>query len=413
MLETLLIIGMKSAGFFWFFTLALAIGAFIFISFRMEKKPFAKPRNVIRFATFNVSLYCDSSGRLINDLTGPDNIQAKNIAEIVQIVQPDVIALFEFDYDSPGLALRLFQDNYLGKGQNGQLPIHYDYFMVIPSNTGLPSGEDLNHDGRTGEAEDAFGFGRFPGQYAFAVLSKYPIHKEGVRSFQHFLWKDMPGALWPVIPGTGASYYSDAEKNIFRLSSKNHVDIPVEIPGGIIHLLVAHPTPPAFDGSEDRNGRRNHDEIRLFADYISGGDKAEYLYDDQGNMGGLHNRCSFVIMGDMNADPVAGDSYDHAINQLLLHAKVNQQATTGRFVPSSLGSFENSLQNEGKDDEDKGNPWHDTSWWGLRIDYIIPSKDIKVSKSGVFWPSSSDSLYYLIKDKAASDHLMVWMDIKR
>lgn len=35
-----------------------------------------------------------------------------------------------------------------------------------------------------------------------------------------------------------------------------------------VHMLLHHPTPPAFDGREGRNLLRNHDEIRLFSDYI-------------------------------------------------------------------------------------------------------------------------------------------------
>ena len=35
-----------------------------------------------------------------------------------------------------------------------------------------------------------------------------------------------------------------------------------------VHVLASHPTPPSFDGGEDRNGRRNHDEIRFWADYV-------------------------------------------------------------------------------------------------------------------------------------------------
>ena len=38
-----------------------------------------------------------------------------------------------------------------------------------------------------------------------------------------------------------------------------------------VHVLASHPTPPTFDGAEDRNGRRNHDEIRFWADYVSPG----------------------------------------------------------------------------------------------------------------------------------------------
>ena len=37
----------------------------------------------------------------------------------------------------------------------------------------------------------------------------YPIAEEDIRTFQHFLWQDMPGALLPVDPGTGESFYSE------------------------------------------------------------------------------------------------------------------------------------------------------------------------------------------------------------
>ena len=49
-------------------------------------------------------------------------------------------------------------------------------------------------------------------------------------------------------------------------------------------LLVAHPTPPVFDGPEDRNGRRNFDEIPLLGDYVTG--RSGYIYDDDGGRGG-------------------------------------------------------------------------------------------------------------------------------
>ncbi len=42
-------------------------------------------------------------------------------------------------------------------------------------------------------------------------------------------------------------------------------------PGGTVHFLVSHPTPPVFDGPEDRNGARNADEIRLWQEYLSSG----------------------------------------------------------------------------------------------------------------------------------------------
>jgi hypothetical protein len=54
-------------------------------------------------------------------------------------------------------------------------------------------------------------------------------------------------------------------------------------------MLLHHPTPPAFDGAEHRNVMRNHDEIRLWADYVGckGPEGGSYIYDDAGVDGGL------------------------------------------------------------------------------------------------------------------------------
>jgi len=123
---------------------------------------------------------------------------------------------------------------------------------------------------RVGGPNDAFGFGFFPGPYGMVVYSKYPIDHAAVRTFQHFLWKDMPGALLPDDPATPApgAWYSTAELEQVRVSSKSHWDVPIQVGGRTVHFLVSHPTPPVFDGLEDRNGTRNHDEIRFWADYV-------------------------------------------------------------------------------------------------------------------------------------------------
>ncbi len=104
------------------------------------------------------------------------------------------------------------------------------------------------------------------------VLSRYPIDTRRARTFQDFLWKDMPGALLPDDPATAApaDWYSPDELADVRLSSKSHWDLPIRIGRRTVHFLVSHPTPPTFDGPEDRNGTRNHDEIRFWADYVAG-----------------------------------------------------------------------------------------------------------------------------------------------
>ena len=174
-----------------------------------------------------------------------------------------------------------------------------------------------------------------------------------------------------------------------------------------MHFLVSHPTPPVFDGPEDRNGTRNHDEIRFWADYVRGPRTSGYIYDDAGEYGGLHPRDRFVIAGDQNADPLDGDSTAGAIQQLLGSPKVNTRRT-----PSSAGAVEASRQpgNEGHraparfDTADFSEPPGN-----LRVDYVLPSRQLPITGSGVFWPTTADPRSSLVD---ASDHRLVWVDVR-
>ena len=344
---------------------------------------------------------------MLAELKRGNSGQAKKIAEVIQRVNPDIILLNEFDYDEKGEGVDVFCDQYLAKSQNGQPPIKFEHRFIAPVNTGYDSGMDLDGNGKKGEPTDCFGFGQFPGKYAMAVLSKYPIHEDKVRSFQKFLWKDMPNNRWPMDPKTQKPYYNDEIKKIFRLSSKSHWDVPIQVEGRVVHLLASHPTPPAFDGPEDRNGCRNHDEIRLIADYISG---ADYLYDDKGVKGGLGSGTSFVIVGDLNADPVDGDGDGAAAKQLVNHALV--QALP---IPVSSGGAHYSREQGKANDRQKGDPRHDTGDFGdyrpgnLRVDYCLPSKNLKMKANGVYWPGPKEPGSDLV---GATDHRMVWIDIE-
>jgi hypothetical protein len=374
------------------------------------------PPPVVRFATFNASLNRGVSGELIEDLSSPDNAQAATVAEIIQRVRPDVLLINEFDFDSGGTAARLFQENYLSVPHNGAAPIEYPHRFVAPSNTGVASGLDLNNDGSVGGPDDAFGFGFFPGQFGMAVYSMHPILLDDVRTFQMFLWADMPGALLPDDPTTPepADWFSAEELAAVRLSSKSHWDLPVDIDGRTVHLLVSHPTPPVFDGPEDRNGRRNHDEIRLWADYVLPS-RSGYLYDDQGRRGGLKPGARFVIMGDQNADPFDGDSVAGAAQQLLENPRVNTSGT-----PTSPGGPEQAVLQGGANLTHRGDPAFDTADFvdvpgpgNLRVDYVLPSKNLRILDSGVFWPLSSDPLFRLVGvfPFPTSDHRLVWVDV--
>jgi hypothetical protein len=361
----------------------------------------------LRVATYNTALERATAGALAADLEA-GSAQARAVAEIIQRVRPDILVLQEFDYDPEGQALGLFRDRYLGVAQGEQTAIAYPHVWHVPSNTGVPSGVDLDGNGQTDGPGDALGFGQHPGHYAFAILSKHPF-AEGRRTFQSFKWQAMPNAQLPVTDA--GPYYSAEALAVLPLSSKSHVDQPVTMPGGeLLHLLVAHPTPPVFDGPEDRNGRRNHDEIRLWADYLN---DAEHVVDDAGRAGGLGPDDRFVILGDYNADPLDGDSTDAAINQLLDHPSVHAEVARGALIPTSTGGAANALR-----DPTQGDKARHTAGWGLRVDYALPSLDFEVLGTGIFWPAEGEPGSNLVgragepAKPISSDHRLVWVDVQ-
>ncbi len=374
----------------------------------------------VRFATFNASLNRSNAGDLVTELSAPGSPQPAVIAEIIQRTRPDVLLVNEFDFDADHAALALFQENYLSVSQNGADPIHYPYAYTAPSNTGVFSGFDLDNSGAAGDfaPNDSFGFGFFEGQFGMAVYSMYPIDFANIRTFQFFLWKDMPRALLPDDPASPgpADWYSPEELDVFRLSSKSHWDVPIRIGRERVHLLVSHPTPPVFDGAEDRNGTRNHDEIRFWADYVTPA-KSGYIYDDNGRRGGLPSRAQFVIAGDLNSDPFDGDSIPGAAQQVLANPRVNTSVT-----PASPGGVEQALLQGDNNLTHLGNPAFDTADFGeaifggpgnLRVDYVLPSWNMAIADAGVFWPLTTDPLFPLVGTFPfpSSDHRLVWIDI--
>ncbi|MFH1815621.1 MAG: endonuclease/exonuclease/phosphatase family protein [Pseudomonadota bacterium] len=420
----------------------------------------AAQAETVRFATFNASLNRDAAGQLLSDLANPGAVgvstsvanriqQARNVAEIAQRVQADVLLVNEFDFDLNGTptassvpmglgyssqGAQLFQQNFLSVGQGNAVRgltsgIEYAHRYTPNTNTGLASGFDLNNNGAIGGGDDAFGFGNYGGQYGFTIYSKYEI--VGVRSFQNFLWKDMPGNLLTNDPTANklTDFYSPDEINALRLSSKNHVDVTVRINGQDVHFLTAHPTPPTFDGAEDRNGKRNHDEIRFWSDYVNG---AGYIYDDQGGNGGLAAGAKFVIAGDYNADPFDGDSYQGAINQLLGDSLVNTSLTPASAGGTAAATYPSN--NGTANQSHAGDPQYDTADFSdsapgnLRVDYVLPSANLEMTDAGIFWPVDPDTsvpnttgdLFDLVgtfrdpnlyANLASSDHKAVWVDV--
>jgi hypothetical protein len=380
----------------------------------------------VRVATYNVSLYDESSGGLIRRLqAGDDN--ARNIAKVLQTTRPDVVLLNEFDYDADGRAADVFQQRYLQTSQgDGLAPLRYAYRYFAPVNTGVASGLDLNQDGKIGtqgreRGDDAWGYGLHPGQYGLLVLSKYPIDTAAVRSFQKLKWSAMPGARKPMHTTVGSKpsgvgmrvdakpFYPEAIWRTLRLSSKTHLDVPVDTPHGRLHFLVSHPTPPVYDGPEDRNGLRNADELRLWQAYLDNKPTdAAWLCDDQGRCGGLESDARFVIAGDLNSDPIDGDGKQEAIRALIEHPRVLPMP-----APRSLGAERAAQRDGGANMRHRAPAAEDTGNFGprvgnLRVDYVLPSRGYRTLDSGVFWPRPEDPLHAAT---LASDHHLVWVDL--
>lgn len=379
------------------------------------KIPIPKGKS-IRIATFNAAMNRKEAGDLERDLKD-NNEQIRKIATIVQCVQPDVLLMNEVDYGPENAELML--QRFLQSPQDGAQPDpdrRLLYAFAAEVNTGVASGLDLNNNGRSNDADDAWGYGAFPGQYGMVVFSRFPIEWKAIRTFREFRWSAMPGALRPMVvdkeTGQSKPFHTDEVWSQLRLSSKSHWDVPIAVGNRTLHVIASHPTPPVFDGPEDRNGCRNHDEIRLLMDYVSGGDAARYIVDDRGNQGGLTTQNTFVILGDLNADPVDGDGKREAIRTLLEHPRLAKGTS-----PSSDGATEASRRSGEANAKHRGDPSSDTgdfndkSPGNLRIDYVLPSANCRIVASGVYWPSEekSPSGHALVQ---ASDHRLVWVDVE-
>ncbi len=329
----------------------------------------------LHVATWNVGLDRAGPGLLVQDIVGGDDPQIAAIVKVLAALDADVILLTAVDYDRQGVALGLLADRV---GAAGQV---YPYRFAFRPNTGMQTGFDVDGNGWLGDPRDAQGFGLFSGNGGMAVLSRLPIDETGAREFSDFLWRDLPGAMLPegMEPGLIA---------VQRLATTGVWDVPVVTGTGTLHLLAWHATPPVFDGPEDRNGKRNHDEAVFWSLFLAG------------SLPMAPPEGAFVLLGDGNLDPADGDGLRDGIAALLADPALQDPApvgTHGRKEPDQVGD-----------------PALDTAIYddlgGLRLDYVLPSAKLKVTASGVLWPAADDPLWPDLV--AASHHFPVWVDIE-
>jgi endonuclease/exonuclease/phosphatase family metal-dependent hydrolase len=326
---------------------------------------------------------------------------------ILRHVAPDIVLINELDHDPDHDTAGALAER-LASAEGSDATLSYPHRFSPPTNTGIPSGFDLDRDGEVGGPGDAWGYGAFAGQYGWALLSRHPIDRTRTRCFGTLPWRDLPGAELPDDPATPqpSDWYSEEARVSFPLSSKNHCDVVVTVDGNPLHLLASHPTPPVFDGPEDRNGLRNRDEIRLWSLYVAG----TPLRDDAGRTAGLNPEAPFVILGDLNADPRDGDATGSPITEFLLASpRVSDP------LPRSEGAVVAARQQGGANLQHRGPPATDTSDFpddgpgNLRIDYVLPSTNVEVLDAGVFWPSPDEPGAEWV---TRSDHRLVWVDLR-
>ena len=336
----------------------------------------------LRIATYDVDLSRDGPGLLLHELRRAPEPKVAAVIAVIQAARPDVLLLNQFDHDLRGEALAAFRA-LLRAGPEG---IDYPYWFDAPVNAGVQTGLDLDGDGQTMGWDDALGWGKFPGDGGMAILSRHPIDAAAARTFRTLPWAGRPSGPPPPLDALAST----------PLSSRSHWEVPVILPGGArLRLLAANPTPPLY-GTYGLNARRNDAEIGLWADYLDGGT----LRDDQGRAAPA-GPGPLVLLGNLNADPVDGAGLGDGLRRLLAHPRLRDP------LPESAGGEMAATASH------RGAPELDTASWAgpgnLRVDYVLPSRDLEPLGSGVFWPAPGAPLADIVA--AGPAHRLVWIDI--
>jgi hypothetical protein len=341
----------------------------------------------LRIAAFGSDLSRNGPGLLLRDILSGRDAQVAAVVAVIAAANADAILLTGIDHDHGGAALAALADALAAAGAP------YPWRIALRPNRGIQSGIDLDGDGRAGGREDAQGYGAFAGAEGMAVLSRLPIRDDGVRDFSAFLWRDLPGALLPGPPVTAAALA------VQRLSTSGHWEVPLALAGGgSLRLLAWHATPPVFDGPEDRNGRRNHDEAAFWLRLI------------EGALPHAPPAAPFVLLGNANMDPADGDGRPGAVRALLAHPALTDPA------PASAGGPAAAAAQGGANARHQGDPALDTADHAddpgpgnLRVTLVLASAGLRVLGSGVLWPEPGTPLAATVA--TASRHRLVWVDL--
>jgi len=335
----------------------------------------AQASEVLRIVLWDAGLSRDGPGLLLRDLgRGDDQIAA--VAAVLAEAQADIVVLTGTDVDAGNETLAALQARF-----------GYANGFSRMGNAGLATGIDMDGDGLRNTPRDTQGYGEFTGDGGIVVLSRETLDLVLVRDFSGLLWRDFPDNL--LEPGTLPEGVADIQ----RLSSTAHWLLRA----GPLTLMVYAAAPPVFDGPEDRNGRRNHDETALWLRLLEGAFGAPPV-------------GPVVLIGKTNTDLVDGDGRPEALAALIAHPRLQDPE------PRSEGAV------LAADPEHRGDPALDTADFdgpgpgpsdpmaptpgNLRVDYILPSTVLEVLDAGVIWPAEGTAA------QIASRHGLVWVDLR-
>lgn len=305
----------------------------------MAAAAFAEP---VRVAAWHGDFSRKGPGLLVKELTSDKPVPG---LDAIIDANPDILLLTNFDYDASLVALTALQTRL------SQHDVRFPYLFSERPNTGMPTGVDVDGDGRKGGPRDAQGFGYFSGQGGQAILSRYPLHL--VQDKTALLWQDVQGGSIAADDPVGADQ---------RLSSSAHWAIEVGVGNDKLMLLTLAATPPVFDGPEDRNGRRNRDEVLLWPNILS-------------SKPDIFDGAPVILMGNFNLDPERGDGLRQAATNVLQHPALQDPL-----------------------------PSQPTVLWDrvgeMRVTYVLPDRSFVVSAAQVMPPSPD-----------AGPHRLVWVDL--
>ena len=365
----------------------------------------AEPQPTVRFAVLDTELARGELGGLAKAMRAGDAPDIRRVAEVVQRVRPDVLLLQGVDFDATRETVRLFRRNYLTRSQNGARPIDYPFAVVPRVNTGVASAADLDRNGEVGGPGDAFGPGAFPGQDGLLLLSRLPLRKDQAHTFRRLRWAEVPGLDFPD------HLYDAGVAEVMRLSTRTHVDVPVELGDSVVRLLLSGPRSPAAD--DEVSTLRNAAELGFWHLYLSG----RTLRNDEGDLVTLPMDVPAVLIGQWGVDPFDGPVGGASLHRLLGHPRGSASADGGtRMPPASRGGLASGLaaQPGSPGAAQRGDPAADTTATTrigpLRTAYVLPmGPGVEVVDQGVYWPIGQEPAASVV---AQMPQRMVWVDLR-